>query len=100
VPSEPVHVREKSLMLAYVLWFLLGSTGAHRFYLGHLASGAVLLILWSVSWTLVLGENYAAFAGVALAGLWVIADGFLVKSMHRNAGERARERAINAATFA
>jgi TM2 domain-containing membrane protein YozV len=100
VPSEPIHVREKSLTLAYLLWFLLGSTGAHRFHLGYFASGATLLILSATSWALVLAENYAAFGGVAVAGLWVIADGFLIKSLHRKAGERARKRAIEAATFA
>jgi len=35
----------KSLLLAYLLWLVLGLFGAHRFYLGRYLSGALLLAL-------------------------------------------------------
>jgi TM2 domain-containing membrane protein YozV len=100
VPAGPIFVQERSLLVAYLLWFFLGSTGAHRFYLGYFGSGAAMLMLWVVSWTLIMAQNYAAFGGLFMAGLWVLGDGFLVKSLHRKTGERARQRARYAATFA
>ena len=35
---------EKSTVSAYVLWFLLGILGAHRFYVGDYLRGGLLLI--------------------------------------------------------
>ena len=43
--GEP-HVKDrKSMVVAYVLWILLGGFGVYRFYLGRVASGVVLLHL-------------------------------------------------------
>jgi TM2 domain-containing membrane protein YozV len=82
---QPRLVGPRSLMLAYMLWLFLGSAGAHRFYLGRTASGAMMACLTFGSWALVLGQTYEAFAGTLLGGLWMFADGFLIKSMHRAA---------------
>jgi TM2 domain-containing membrane protein YozV len=81
----PRVVGPRSLMVAYLLWIFLGSLGAHRFYLGRTMSGAVLACLTFASWALVTGQTYEAFAGVLVSSLWVFADAFLIKSMHRAA---------------
>ena len=82
---EPKVVGPRSLILAYVLWLFLGSLGAHRFYLGRTLSGLMLACLTFGSWALVMGQTYEAFAGALVGALWVFADGFLIKSMHRTA---------------
>ena len=82
---EPKVVGPRSLMLAYVLWLLLGSVGAHRFYLGRTLTGGILACLSFGSWALVAGETYEAFAGALLGGIWMFVDGFLIKDMHRAA---------------
>ena len=80
---SPKIVGSRSLMVAYLLWILLGAFGAHRFYLGRTISGALLACLTLGSWALVIGQTYEAFAGALVGALWVFADGFLIKSMHR-----------------
>ena len=43
--GEPHAKDRKSMVVAYVLWVLLGGLGVYRFYLGRVASGVVLLHL-------------------------------------------------------
>lgn len=71
-------IEKKSLLVAYLLWFFLGSIGAHRFYLGRVFSGllqllfsGVVLILTVVSFG-VLGFLWA------LVGLWWLIDALLI----------------------
>lgn len=40
----------KSTVLAYVLWFFLGSLGVHRFYAGAGRSGLILLAVHVAGW--------------------------------------------------
>ena len=35
---------KKSVGIAYLLWFFLGTLGVHRFYLGQWATGLVMLV--------------------------------------------------------
>lgn len=83
-PAQKI-VGPRSLMVAYLLWILLGSFGAHRFYLGRPISGALLACLSFAGWALVIGQTYEAFAAILVGALWVFFDGFLIKSMHRTA---------------
>src|SRR3546814_4365354 len=39
---------KKSVLVAYLLWFFLGWLGLHRFYLGYVISGLLMLALWGV----------------------------------------------------
>jgi len=55
-------VEYKRKSVAYLWWFLLGPFGAHRFYLGHVATGVL----------------YACTVGLFLVG-WVI-DLFMIPS--------------------
>ena len=36
--------RKKSTLLGYVLWFFLGGFGLHRFYLGSIGVGLIMLV--------------------------------------------------------
>ncbi|MDO8147501.1 TM2 domain-containing protein [Isoptericola sp. b515] len=63
VPAQPVHPRyhagypayptrpDKSLAVAYALWFFLGFLGVHHFYLGKVGRGVGYLL--TVGWFLV-----------------------------------------------
>jgi TM2 domain-containing membrane protein YozV len=66
----------KSSTVAWLLWFFLGSFGAHRFYFGKTGSGIGMagLFVGSCVLTLVL---IGLFGFIAL-GIWWIVDAFLM----------------------
>lgn len=72
---------KKSLIVAYLLWWFLGFFGAHRFYLGRIGSGLLMLLVSAVSW--VLTFVVIGYLGVAFIGLWWLIDAFLIPSMAR-----------------
>jgi TM2 domain-containing membrane protein YozV len=76
---------DRSLKIAYLLWFATGLAGGHRFYLRRPLTGAVqaLLFLGCVGAAAV--QYYPAFGGLALSWLWMLADGFLIRRMYRTA---------------
>ncbi|HYN47198.1 MAG TPA: TM2 domain-containing protein [Allosphingosinicella sp.] len=84
-PFAPVVYANRSLPLAYMLWLILGSAGAHRFYLGRPLTGGLMALASVAAWVFVVSENYLAFGGVLAIALWVFADGFLIAAMHRRA---------------
>ena len=51
----------KSVGIAYLIWFFLGWIGVHRFYLGHTGSGIAMLIIFVIS-------AITAFVAVGLLG--------------------------------
>lgn len=71
---------KKSTGLAYVLWFFLGSLGAHRFYLGRTGSAIGMLVLsvlgWLTVWMLGLGLLF-----LIPLGIWLLVDIFLIPGM-------------------
>ncbi|RME64082.1 MAG: TM2 domain-containing protein [Alphaproteobacteria bacterium] len=73
------EAQRKSGLLAYALWFFLGTFGVHRFYLGHWTSGFIMLgltALGSLTWVIVIGW---LFLGVV--GLWWLLDAILTYRM-------------------
>ena len=67
---------KKSALIAYLLWFLLGGLGAHRFYLGQTGSAVFMLILFVVSlftWFIIVGLVTAA-----VLVIWLFIDIFLI----------------------
>jgi TM2 domain-containing membrane protein YozV len=81
---------KKSALLAYVLWFFLGWFGVHRFYLGRVTSGIVMLVLWGLSWLthfILIG-----FVGFAVIGLWWLIDALLIPGMARSYNEQLIDR--------
>ena len=47
-PTTNAIVSEKSKVVAAVLAFFLGGFGIHRFYVGKIGSGLVMLVLWFI----------------------------------------------------
>jgi TM2 domain-containing membrane protein YozV len=73
----------KSARVAYLFWFVLGSFGAHRFYLGRPISGAAMLALTAVAGLASMSPTLG-FIGYLPAGVvfvWWLADAFLLPSM-------------------
>lgn len=73
--------QKKSLGVAYLLWFFLGSLGAHRFYAGKTGSAILQLMVWLVGWgTLIVGVGFVV---LAIAGIWLLIDAFLLPGIIR-----------------
>ena len=92
--NRPTLVREKSMGLAFVLWFGLGAVGAHRFYLGFPVSGAIQASLWLVSWLMVLGGFPYAILGAIVGGFWILTDCVVIPRLCRLANTRAQQHAV------
>ena len=86
-PMQPDAGR-KSISMAYLLWFLLGTFGAHRFYLKLYATGAVLLATALSSFLLASGIFGQTLARVGYVAIWIpmawaLVDLFLIPGLRR-----------------
>lgn len=73
----------KSVALAYVLWFFLGSLGIHRMYCGRVGSGIAMLAL-----TVIGTATFPILVGHLLlfvVGIWWLIDLFLTAGMAADA---------------
>lgn len=70
---------KRSALIAYLLWFFLGSFGVHRFYLGRVGSGLVMLAIFCLSWVMTL--LLIGYLGLAFIALWWVVDAFLIPGM-------------------
>ncbi|RYC10049.1 TM2 domain-containing protein [Ciceribacter ferrooxidans] len=79
--EQRVTNEAKSLGVAYLLWFFLGSFGAHRFYLGRPLSAILILVLIYGGWFAMISKNhYGAF--MLMAGvLFLLSDLFFIPSI-------------------
>lgn len=73
------EANKKSAGIAYLLWFLFGMFGVHRFYLGRSGSGAAILVLTLLSF-------FLSFVGIGfltifIPAIWVLIDIFLIHGM-------------------
>ncbi|WP_347862120.1 TM2 domain-containing protein [Salimicrobium sp. PL1-032A] len=75
-------MNERSIILAYVLWFFLGQLGIHRFYTGRTGSGIAQLLLGVFGWATT-GILIGWFP-LALLWVWLFIDIFLIPAMCRN----------------
>ena len=68
----------KSIILAYLLWFFLGTFGAHRFYIGAGGGVAMLILnLISLATTFLL----IGYLGLTLIAIWWVIDALLIPGM-------------------
>jgi TM2 domain-containing membrane protein YozV len=71
----------KSVGAAYLLWFVVGGFGAHRFYLGATGTAIAQLLLLVLGWI-------PLFMGWIVLGIWLLVDLFLIPSIARDANTR------------
>jgi TM2 domain-containing membrane protein YozV len=72
---------KRSAGVAYLLWFFLGSLGAHRYYLGKTGT-AVAMTLLCVIGLLTIFLGVGVFL-LAVAGIWALVDAFLIPGIVR-----------------
>lgn len=73
---------KKSVFVAYLLWFFLGGVGAHRFYLKRTGSAIAMLVIWLLSWPLLLiAIGYLGFLAI---GIWWLVDAILIPGIVRD----------------
>ena len=80
--EAPPPPTDRSIRLAYALWFFTGLFGGHRFYLRRPFTGVVQALIFSGCCGAALLQYYWAFAGLALSWLWMLADGIRLKHLH------------------
>jgi TM2 domain-containing membrane protein YozV len=74
--------QKKSIGVAYLLWFFLGTLGGHRFYTGKIWTAIIQLLLTIVGGcTAFLGVGFAI---IGVVGLWVLIDAFLLPGIVRS----------------
>ena len=96
---ERPYAPRKTMGTAYLLWFFMGGLSAHRFYLGYRISALIQLMLTPLGYAMLMTKSSGGLLAVPFAGLWILADAFLIPGMVAKANERARELSL-ATTFA
>jgi TM2 domain-containing membrane protein YozV len=87
-------IEKKSLLVSYLLWFFLGYVGAHRFYLGKVLSGFVMLSLSGVVLLLTLiSFGFLSFLW-AIVGLWWLIDALLIPGIVAGRNNRIADRVL------
>lgn len=76
---------EKSMAIAYILWFFLGMLGIHRFYLGRAGTGIFQLLLGIIGWATAM--LLIGFIFLIPLWIWLIVDIFLIPGMVRKANQ-------------
>jgi TM2 domain-containing membrane protein YozV len=76
------EANKKSLGVAYLLWFLLGFFGGHRFYSGKVGTAVFQLILMLIG--LLLTLIYLGWLIILPLVVWVLIDAFLIPGWIRN----------------
>lgn len=71
-------VSDKSKVVAALLCFFLGGIGAHRFYLGHKKSGAVMLAIWVILVVSVGMGKYDVLVLSPIVPVWSLIDFFRI----------------------
>ncbi|MDQ0428511.1 TM2 domain-containing membrane protein YozV [Planomicrobium stackebrandtii] len=76
--QQEMETKSKKPLVAYLLWFFLGTLGAHRFYLGNTGM-AICMILF----------------GWLTLFIWPLIDVFFIGGRIRAVNERIETNAIN-----
>lgn len=81
---------KKSAPVAYLLWFFVGTLGAHRFYLERTGSAIAILLITVAS--LLLMFVAVGFFTILIVVIWCFVDIFLIPGMVREYNSRLAER--------
>ncbi|MCH8685280.1 TM2 domain-containing protein [Pedomonas mirosovicensis] len=75
------QANSKSIGVAYLLWFFIGTFGAHRFYMGRTGTAIAQLVLAILGLiTIFFGVGIFILGAV---GIWVLVDAFLIPGIIR-----------------
>lgn len=102
--EQRVTNETKSMAAAYFFWLFFGGIGAHRFYLGRAGSAfAQIVLLFGGLVALLMGAGKTSgrdgdgfvmifYAMVAIGGMWIFIDAFLIPSMIKEDHDDIRSR--------
>lgn len=85
--------KKKSLLIAYLLWLVLGWFGVHRFYAGRPLSG-VLMLLWGGTFFVLTGTGRLSPWESMIGGVWWIVDAVLLSGIIRRANLKLIEQLV------
>jgi TM2 domain-containing membrane protein YozV len=91
-PASDAHrtmlydANKKSMGLAYVLWFFLGTFGGHRFYAGKTGTAVALLCITLASFLLMF--VFVGFLTIWISAVWALVDAFLIPAWIREHNNR------------
>ncbi len=80
------EANKKSVLVAYLLWWLLGIFGGHRFYLGRSGSATAMLLISVCSIPLMF--VLIGFLTIFVTVIWAVVDAFLIPGMVREWNNR------------
>lgn len=88
-----VDNQSKSSILTWLLWFFLGTFGAHRFYHGKMGSAISMLVLTALGYitTFIL----IGFVFLAIVWIWWVVDAFLLNGWIEENRSLTRQEAID-----
>jgi len=78
--EQRITNEKPSMAVAYLLAIFLGMLGGHRFYLGKIGTAVTMLLL------------SLTFFGLAITGIWLLVDLFLIPGMVREKIDGIRQR--------
>ncbi|RAP76971.1 TM2 domain-containing protein [Paenibacillus montanisoli] len=81
--DQEVRNQGKNMLVAYILWFFLGSFGAHRFYMKKTGTAVTQLILT------------ITIIGCIVTAVWVLIDAFLLHGMVKEENQRVEGRILD-----
>ena len=86
--KNEVSRKGKEVWIAYLLWFIGGTLGVHRFYLGETNTAVAMVITFVIGWatTVIL----VGFLILGVLGIWVIVDLFTIPGMVEKANEKVK----------
>lgn len=88
--EQRVSNEKPSALVAYALWFFLGYLGAHRFYLGRIGTGLMMLLLFGIG-TLT-APILIGWVPLVILALWWVLDLVLISSIIRDKCDKIRDR--------
>ncbi len=73
-----LSIGTKSVILALILWFILGAFGVHRMYLGSILSGVAMALLSIFSAVAITYEFMIGEIAMTIVLIWWVVDFFLL----------------------
>lgn len=87
--NTEIEARGKKAVVAYLLWFFLGTFGGHRFYLGKTGTGVAQLALAVVGYATAV--ILVGFIFLFIVWAWMLIDVFLIGGMIREDHQRIEQ---------